>query len=214
LGEIISKLLFILIFAGSFLQAQEVKVFYFGGVKSQKQVLDRCYPDFRNFAYPLSEKEQKDLIEEIKSHPQQKYLLVGHSKGTSYAMNIVKAPGISNRSRLTLIDLDGFAPVGVPSNVRTVCWNAKNTSGKKSRNYSSMRAETCNEKYTVNADHCDVSSDWCLHFAVANPSVPAKLTDWGGHGYDDCAKETAEWVKMELPQSTKIPKAIKSIQSK
>lgn len=138
MGQIIKKLLLFLIVATSSVKAQEAKVFYFGGVKSQKAVLDRCFPNFRNFSYPLSEKDQSDLIEEVKSHPEQKYLLVGHSSGTSYAMNIVKAAGIRNRSRLTFIDLDGFAPVGVPSNVRTVCWSAKNKLGKKSRNYSSM----------------------------------------------------------------------------
>lgn len=214
MGQIIKKLLLFLIVATSSLQAQEAKVFYFGGAKSSKSLLNRCFPEFNNFAFPPSDKEISAIIEEIKANPNQKYLLVGHSAGSIYAMNIAKASGIINRSRLTLIVLDGFRPKEIPANIRTVCWSARNKSGKKSRNYSSMQSDTCNEKYTMNADHCDSSSEWCLHFSVANPSTPAKLTDWGGHGYDDCAKDQAEWMKMELPNYSKERVGNKSIQAR
>ncbi len=174
-------------------------IIYFGGADSQKTDLDRCFPNFRNYGYPVSQVAQDALVQEIKQNPRRSYILAGHSSGSRYAINIAKAEGIATRSRLTLVSLDGFAPRGVPQSVRRICWNAANRStNSRSRNFSSMTlGNNCGEVHTHYTSRCGSASKWCLHFSVVNPATPTNLNDWAREGYNGCSESGLEWLQLE-----------------
>jgi hypothetical protein len=205
----------------------EEKVIFFGGSMSQKAVLDRCFPGFVNSGYPAGNNVQA-AIDEIRAHPENHYTVVGHSSGAKYANLVVgsvvrgfkgnrrQAPAAPvDPSQVTLIDLDGYAPDGVPKSVpRRVCWHAQGgVSGKiKSRNYSSMSPDrNCTEVHTYQDNHC--KTVWCMHFTVVNPQTPDLLGSgyyvkggkgrkgrfvsepWYTDGYNGCSQASLPWLQ-------------------
>jgi hypothetical protein len=178
----------------------EPKVVYFGGVDAQKSVLNKCFPSFENYGYPASSAQQRAVIDEINANPNQQYIIAGHSSGALFADNVAKAK-LVNPSRITLVDLDGYAPRGVPSDIRRVCWRAASTShpGLTSRNFSSMvSANNCEVVHTHSDAHC--STVWCMHFSIVDPNTPSGLGNgtWETQGYSGCSAKNLEWLNAEL----------------
>jgi hypothetical protein len=172
----------------------EAKVIFFGGATSQTKVLESCFPGFRNSGYSPGAGVAA-AIQEINAHPDQQYLIVGHSSGAANANRTAMGRGggkkstpLVNPSRITVIDLDGEAPIAVPKSIKRVCWNAAGgKSGKlQSPNYSVMTTSNgCGEVHTYKDAHC--SSSWCLHFSLVNPNAPADLRNGVCKG---------KWVKV------------------
>lgn len=192
-------LIFLTLIASLPIQGDDLpSIIYFGGVGSEKKVLDQCFPSFRNYEYPVSLADQNKLVEEIKKYPQKKYIIAGHSSGSQYAINIMKTEKLPNHYRMTLVNLDGFAPRGVPLSVRRVCWNAENHLNQvKSRNFASMSLENnCSEVHTHSTLHCKSLSKWCLHFSVVNPDTPENLDNLA-QGYKNCSEDKLKWLQFE-----------------
>jgi hypothetical protein len=179
------------------------KVIFFGGAQSKKSVLDACFPNFQNFGYPPPANTVAAVIAEINRNPDQTYLIVGHSSGAEPANQVAtgikkgrQTLKIANPDRITLMSLDGYAPSGVPKNIKRICWNASGGASKKpikSRNFASMTTKNgCGQVKTYQDDHCkDV---WCMHFTLVNQSAPASLDKtWKTQGYDGCSESQLPW---------------------
>jgi hypothetical protein len=183
-------------------------VIYFGGVGSTKPQIDACYVTSENYGYPVSANVQASLIAKIKANPTQRYILAGHSAGSTTAIAVATQAGVVNPSRLTLVDLDGFVPKGVPSKIRRVCWDAKriSTTGEVisvSRGFPYLKnARSVCEVKTHEDHHCSTSSPWCLHFSLVNPDTAANLQHTTT-GYDGCNPyQTPEWLQDALDGAT------------
>lgn len=217
--KLLTPLLFLCLVSSA--QAAE-KVIFFGGAQSKTAALDRCFPGFENHGY--ADGSVQRVIDEIRAHPENHYTVVGHSSGAAYANTVARAVALGFKGdrrqkarapvadRITLIDLDGFAPRSVPASVPRKCWHAKGgTSGKLvSRNYSSMSADNnCSEVHTYEDSHC--KTVWCLHFTLVNPRTPATIAGgywtggrkgvgryvpatWVPHGYDNCSQSSLPWL--------------------
>ena len=188
------KFMGILLLVAPIARASDNKIFLFGGVASRKAEISSCYrdPRYTNFGYPAEDQVAK-VVAEINNHPDKAYTIAGHSSGAQYA-NMV-AQQVENPERITLVDLDGFAPRNVPAAVKRVCWKAVNGKGLSSRNAGSMTAgNNCQIVKTHLAPAC--RTKWCLHFSLVNPNAPEDLNSatWRTHGYRDCTPNL-EWLE-------------------
>ena len=190
----------------SFSARADVKVIYFGGATAKKSVLNQCFPDFENYGYPASSAAQNNVVNEINAHPNQQYIIAGHSSGALFADNVAKAK-LLNPSRITLVDLDGYAPRNVPSAIKRVCVRAASTShpGLHSRNYDSMnKSNNCEYVFTHSDAHCSSKNPkdmaWCLHFSIVNPQTPSGLGsgNWSSQGYKGCSEANLDWLNSTL----------------
>ena len=130
-------------------------------------------------------------------------MIAGHSSGAAYANLVAKGTTkkgkplkITNPGRVTLLDLDGFAPIGVPKTIQRICWNANGGAGKKpipSRNFGAMTVgNNCGQVKTHQNQTCKDS--WCLHFTLVNKNAKASLaSDWPTKGYDGCSESALAW---------------------
>lgn len=175
-------------------------VFFFGGVASKASVISSCYPSFTSFGYPADAKVNQ-VIAEINASPNKKFTLLGHSSGAKYINQI--ASRVKNPGRITIANLDGFAPDGVPKAVNRICWRASNGKGLLSKNASSMSTtRNCKEVRTTLAPYCNTT--WCLHFAMVNLNTPSSLNGgtFAAQGYKNCQpnpKLTAFLASAEAP---------------
>ncbi len=190
-----SKMKFILIFsllAPLEAKAEEVKLFFFGGYRTTPEIM-RCWEEgarrkfpgtynFEGIAFPAgsgsdsaikeASGEIRRIVEEINAHPENRYIIVGHSSGAAISNRV--AEQAAKPGRLKLFDLDGFAAGAalrkkIPS---TECWASENQAGLHSRNYSAMA--TCGEKMRVYQDnHCKTAL--CLHVALFVKNAPADM---------------------------------------
>lgn len=169
------------------------EVIFFGGAQSQQAPMNSCFPRFKNFPYP-AQGGVDSMLKQINSpaNKDKPYLIAGHSSGAKYANML--ASGAVNPSRITLVDLDGYAPRSVPKAVRRICWKATNGRGLWSRNAGSMSSgNNCGEVKTHVASQC--STPWCLHFSLVNLVVPGDLRDstWITQGYKNC-QANGKWA--------------------
>lgn len=167
-------------------QAAE-KTFFFGGAQAQKGQMDACIGGTKNFGMAQWQSGVSAALAEMNApaNLNKPYTVVGHSSGAKYANQV--ASQARNPQRITLIDLDGFAPRNVPKGVNRVCWKATNGRGLSSRNAGSMAPSNgCQTVKTATAPQC--STTWCLHFALVNANVPGNLNNstWVSQGYSHC----------------------------
>ncbi|MGZ3710390.1 MAG: hypothetical protein ACXVBE_01485 [Bdellovibrionota bacterium] len=163
-------------------------IFLFGGATSTKSQVQGCYPAAKveAFGYPPAGGEMGRVIATINANPDRKFIVAGHSSGAKYANRV--ASQVKNPSRITLVDLDGYAPRSVPKAVHRVCWKAVNGSKLASRNAPSMaQSNNCEVVKTYTSATC--KTRWCLHFALVNKNVPGNLNDrsWITQGYKSCS---------------------------
>jgi hypothetical protein len=194
-----SVLALILFFGGLTPALASTPVVFFGGVASNTAVLNHCFPTFRNHGYNEGAAAVREEVAEINAHPDEHYIVAGHSSGAAYANEV--ASRVVHPERITLVDLDGFAPVGVPKAVQRVCWKAEGgRSGHlQSRNAGAMtKANNCEEVRVHQDSHCDTV--WCMHFSLVNPDSPADLASggrdpWTRMGYEGCSESRLEWLR-------------------
>lgn len=186
----------VLLPAASF--AAPAKIFFFGGAQAQGNQMKACYPKYVNISWAEGQSSISKVVGEINKpeNVNKEYVIAGHSSGAKWA-NMV-ALRAKNPKRIKLRDLDGFAPDNpgrVPQAVDRVCWRATNGKGLNSRNFKSMNTgRNCGSVKTHTAPHC--KTQWCLHFSMINPNVPANLHDksWVAQGYKGCKMNSA-WAK-------------------
>jgi hypothetical protein len=165
--------------------ARADQTIFFGGVGARKSVTSACYPAYENFSYPVSQAQLDRLIARINGSPRERFTLIGHSSGAKFSNYI--ADRVKNPGRITVTALDGYAPRGLPKEVRTICWKATNGEGVWSRNAGSMvKGNNCKIVKTQLARRCQ--TPWCLHFAIVNLNVPPALggKDFIARGYEGC----------------------------
>lgn len=185
-------IIYSLLFSLSVFAADKPIVYLFGGVGATAEAMNTCGNDFRNIGYEEGLAQVKKIVKEINAHPDQKYIIAGHSSGAAYANSV--AAGVKNSDQIKLVDLDGYAPIGLQERLKnSVCWYAENGRGDYSKNADSMR-ENCRHVKVFRAPHCKTS--WCLHFALVNQRTPANLVGktFRAHGYDNCVTNL-EWTQ-------------------
>lgn len=159
---------------------------------------------FRGVPYPANKNPGKEtgiaagasiiesLAREINSNPLKRYVIAGHSWGSSLSTRLAEL--VKNLDQIELVDLDGTAPpVALQNKVKTTCvYGINKRNGVQSRNASLMKGSCLKSKGLEDA-RCETS--WCLHFAILNTSTPAKLngSDFATQGYSGCTANL-DWL--------------------
>lgn len=185
--------LFLFLVFAPLCEAGELPIVYlFGGVASQKKQMDRCTgQQFRNIPISRGSAGVNEVLKEIKSHPDQRYVVAGHSSGAKFSKRLGwKLKGRDNKN-VRIISLDGYAPDGLNRFVRTQCWIATNGGRKRSINAKYMSVDRCGEVKRYEAPHC--KTGWCLHFSLVNIRAPVYLngSTFASDGYSKCVANTA-----------------------
>lgn len=167
-------------------QIQKTQVLFFGGVGFKNehteifaQQLQTAAPIGLNYvfdavAYPGDKQYYADAIKsgqsiikkytkEINSVPGKKFVLVGHSSGSAFAIEIAKK--VKDPKQVSVIVLDGFYPqLELQKKTSVFCWGAYNASDLsiESTNYKLMK--TCNQFREYPSNVCKTPA--CLHFAL------------------------------------------------
>jgi hypothetical protein len=138
----------------------------------------------------------KQVVNEINTHPDTHYIIVGHSSGA--ALSDTVAGQIQNSAQIQLVSLDGFAPSPAlqkrlngahADRPGALCVSAHH-GGMESRNASSMQACANHRQYADN--HCQ--SVWCLHFSLVDKATPSSLgSNFPRDGYDGC-DTNVDWL--------------------
>ncbi len=169
-------------------------VIFFGGVAATNAQIRSCYPNFlKAYAWGSGASGVNEAANLMNAPANKKkhYLIAGHSSGARYANQL--AMKVVNPERITLVDLDGFAPDQARKRIKdTTCWRA--SAGKSlSRNYGSMTSSRCGkvETYTK-ANQCNNAA--CLHFALVNANAKVNYGNWLVKGYANC-KPNRAWIK-------------------
>lgn len=164
-----------------------------GGEGSKAESMNQCKGNVEilNIAYSDAPARVSEIVEEIDSHPEVRYVVAGHSSGARYSNEIgfkVKDP-----QNLTIISLDGFHPKKIKGRVDTACWSANNGRGLVSKNAFSMTAENCGRVRSFSAPHCETA--WCLHFSLVNLVAPKRLNGktFRAMGYRNCLANS-QWT--------------------
>lgn len=172
----------------------ENEVIFFGGVAATISQIKSCYPNFlKTYAWGAGAPGVNEAANLMNAPANKKkhYLIAGHSSGARYANQL--AMKVVNPERITLVDLDGFAPDQARKRIKdTTCWRA--SAGKSlSRNYGSMTAGRCGKVETfTKAKQCNNAA--CLHFALVNANAKVSYANWLVKGYSNC-KPNRDWIK-------------------
>lgn len=173
---------------------------------------------FRAFKYPAQAKHVaasavamgqntiSEVVAEINSHPTQKFVIVGHSSGTSIANEVARL--VKDPKQIELINLDGYiASADLQKRVKYSCVFAEGRTGLLSMAVKYIK-NSCTTIQKYADDHCD--TQWCLHFSLVNKKSPSNLgkDDFAKKGYDGCATNLDWFNRSDLTQG-QIPKAIK-----
>lgn len=190
------KVLFWLFWAGllsSSAQAED-KIVLIGGAGSSSKIMRTCEGQerFLNIGYDEAVDKIPDLIQEMNSHPEQKYIVAAHSSGTEFFGRFMKK--VKNLSQLTLVNLDGFDSSEYKGKAKMICWWATNAQGLRSRNAKSMSKANCGISKVYMARHCQTA--WCLHFSLVNMRAPSYLegATVRKEGYKNCVANL-DWAK-------------------
>ncbi len=117
-------------------------------------------------------------------------VIVGHSHGSLVINKIVEKTNPQNRSKIQLVNLDGYKSTGpIFKNVKVQCWTSYSPSSQpnppescadilpkaKSRGTDSMKqcSGTC---HVMRSPTCG-SNVWCRHFALVNRGASPNLGD-------------------------------------
>jgi predicted esterase len=122
-----------------------------------------------------------EVIKNIQGSGADKIFIVGHSSGCAIANELNSRLG-GDRKNVTLVDLDGFAPLPkqIAASQQVQAWYAVGPGGRgKSMNHSSGRI-----KYQ--ATHA--TEGWSLHFSLVNKAATNKITqkNYKKEGYAGC----------------------------
>jgi hypothetical protein len=187
-------LFFLFVVASSAHAMSDKEVVFFGGVAATSAQIRSCYPDFlKAYAWGQGASGVNEAANLMNSPANKKkhYLIAGHSSGAKFANQL--AMKVVNPERLTLVDLDGYAPDQAHRKVKdTTCWRAS-SGNALSRNYRSMQASRCGkvETYTK-AKQCNNGA--CLHFALVNANAKVTYGNWLVKGYSGC-RPNRDWIK-------------------
>lgn len=139
----------------------------------------------------------QELVEQIdNSPPGAKFILSGHSSGSAVSNEVARR--VRDKSKVSLVILDGFFPRNISNQVEKHCWFGVDASrGLLSRNAEGMKA--CRKSHAVKSKGCRDSM--CLHFSMVNSSA-ARLGINGGNyklkGYQDL-EPNLDWLEDFLP---------------
>lgn len=124
-----------------------------------------AYPGSKQY-YADALKAGKSIItkyvKEINASTGKKYVLVGHSSGSAFAIEIAKK--VKDPKQVSIIILDGFfPPLDLQKKTSIFCWGAYNASDLtiESTNYKLMK--TCQQFREYPSNICKTPD--CLHFS-------------------------------------------------
>jgi predicted esterase len=180
----------------------KIYVVFIGGFQSDQTAIDQWLASAKNQrkdvvfdAYPFPNIKDSDrissvagfedqfdeVIKKIQGSGADKIFIVGHSSGCAIADEVNFRVG-GDRKNVTLVDLDGFAPLPkqIADSQQVQAWYAVGPGGRgKSKNHLSGRI-----KYQ--ATHA--TEDWSLHFSLVNKAATNKITqkNYKKEGYAGC----------------------------
>jgi len=176
------------VFIGGFRSDQTAICLWLASATSQRNdvTFDAYpFPNINNSDRASSVKGFEDhfdeVIKKIQDSGADKIFIVGHSSGCAIADEVNSRLG-GDRKNVTLVDLDGFAPLPtqIAKSQEVQAWYAVGPGGKgKSLNHAGGRI-----KYQ--ATHA--TETWSLHFSLVNKAATNKITqsNYKREGYAGC----------------------------
>lgn len=181
------KGIFSLIFLCGLTPLAHARTVFVGGVGSQSSTLRACFPGMQTFGLSDAQERVSTIAASLNQllAAGEKVKIVGHSTGATVAEHIALKIKPEYRANIELVELDGIGSLKTQLAIpNSSCWYAVGKSGARSRNASSM--VQCKHPHPISNNTCH--TQWCLHFALVNPNVPANLN--GGtfryQGYSGC----------------------------
>lgn len=140
------------------------------------------------------------LAQKINTLPaDQMVILAGHSSGVALVYDIAKK--VLNKSKLKIVNLDGFHPNQLQEQFEIYCWSVVDNVQPllRARNYHVMKS--CNNYREVKTSGCPNSM--CLHFVLVNANASvAKVTEenFKIKGYEKL-KPALFWLDQFKPET-------------